>query len=169
MAAGGQLLDADGKVRLQSNGRTHLSDGAGDNCCCGGPTSTCCVTLPYNCDWQSFCDGDYFAAGTYRIYYTGGAFYRGGGYEWSMAAEILTLGGTTYFNDSIDPASWSSQAACEAGNAGRYVDITLSSSSYIWMRIDDYPCDDNMPGSPETSFCIYPLVGGVLHSCSCGI
>jgi hypothetical protein len=69
MAAGGQLLDADGKVRLQSNGKAHLSDGAGDDCCCNDlptaagyyPYKACCHVNAerdeYNTIWWDNADG----------------------------------------------------------------------------------------------------------------
>ncbi len=41
MATGDRLLDTSGNVILDASGNVQLSDGAGDGCCCGGPSTNC--------------------------------------------------------------------------------------------------------------------------------
>lgn len=59
MSAGAVLLDSAGRRLLRNGGRQHLSDGAGDACCCA-PYEPCVVTcIPFGNGepWVATCDG----------------------------------------------------------------------------------------------------------------
>lgn len=74
MAAGAILIDSQGRIIVNAEGKMMLSDGAGDDCCCGPTATPCiqCATTPFSITMaitktggaSACCDG---IVGTYDI------------------------------------------------------------------------------------------------------
>ncbi len=103
MAAGDRLLDSDGNEILDSSGNVQLSDGAGDDCCCGGcpecdstpSTITITLTIPITTNPGLLDTETGDVSGTYDLTYEGSI-----ACIWSITGAATGMTYTTYTDAS---------------------------------------------------------------------
>lgn len=124
-----------------------------------------------------FNGGSSIAAGTYRVYYINGAMKFATTLGWDLAATwygspndqqgqfVKYNGGSNQvFIPTISDGNYTTQALCEAANAGKYVEITHTGGT-IGVYCKDYYTPgpgpdghgDNVSGSPNPTFWLYQL------------
>jgi hypothetical protein len=107
---------------------------------------------------SQFVGGASLAAGSYRVRYVEGAMKLAADQDWVLGYadyRITHSGGTEIAAPGTD-TGYPTQADLEAGEAGQSVAFTHAGGT-IGIRLVDSPYVDNVPGSPNPTFCLEAL------------
>lgn len=110
----------------------------------------------------NFAGGAGLPAGTYRISYVTGALRYGPSFNFSVNFDVnyfyyITAGGADFNPAPGLTTQYASQAACQAANAGLFVDVVISAGTVLGVRLLDGAYGDNIAGSPNPTFLLTRL------------